>query len=211
MSDEASQLDPCDREESTADDVWSRLRQSMEKLKSVRASRTDPELIARRRAENAKRLREKAFTVSPAEAPLELLAFRKGNQRYALPVSDVIEVESLDYFCPVPGTPSFICGVMHWRGNVLSLLDLGVLFGIPTAGIADVHSCLVVEAAGHQVAIVTLEVEEIIVTAKSGIKPAPNIPLDVPADWVVGVYDDVRLVLNLAAILQDPRMTEWRN
>lgn len=211
MSDEASQLNQSIPEDATADDVWSRLRKSMEQFESIRASRTDPEVVARRREANARRLRERAFTEEPAEAPLELLAFHKGNQRYAVPVSDVIEVESLDYFCPVPGTPSFICGVIHWRGNVLSLLDLGALFGIPTSGIADVHSCLVVEAAGQQVAIVTLEVEEIIVTARDGIKPAPNIPLDVPAEWFVGVYDDVRLVLNLTAILQDSRLTEWRD
>lgn len=138
------------------------------------------------------------------------LAFNKGNQRYAVPVDDVLEVQALEHFSPVPGTPFFVSGVIHWRGDVLSLLDIGRLFGVAEAGLLDVHVCLIVEAAGRRVALAAHDVEEIYAVARSEVKSMPQVPGDSPPEWIVGVHDDDRLVLNLALIFQDARLVEWR-
>jgi len=122
----------------------------------------------------------------------------------------VIEVQSLQHLAPVPGIPPFISGVIHWRGDVLALLDLGKLFGIPESGLADIHVCLIVEAAGRRMALVALEIEEILAVPRSEVKPAPELPGNIPPEWLTGVHDDNRLILNLGLILQDARLVQWR-
>lgn len=186
------------------------MRESMERLAAAGQRRADPRALAEKLAARAKQLRGRMINAEPAAAPLLFLAFNKGKQRYGIPASDVIEVQAMDQFCPVPGTPPFIAGVTHWRGDVLSLLDLSKLFGIPESGLADIHVCLIVEAAGRRVAVVALEVEEIFAVPRSDIKPTPDLPGSIPAEWVLGVHDDNRLILRMDQILQDARLVDWR-
>ncbi len=192
------------------DDLWSQLRQSMERLAAVGNQKSDPVALAGRLAARAKRLRGRMTSEKSTEVPLVFLAFRKGAQRYGISVNDVLEVQALENFSPVPGTPSFILGVVHWRGAILSLLDLGKLFAIPESGIADVHACVIVEAAGRRIAVVAHVVEEILAVPHHEVKTAPELPGNVPPEWVVGVHDDNRLILRTDVMLQDARLVEWR-
>lgn len=212
MTNRPSDLDAIENQKSKieSDDLWSRLRQSMERLAAAGNQKSDPVALAGRLEARAKRLRGRMTSDQSAEVPLVFLAFHKGPQRFGLPVSEVLEVQALEHFSPVPGTPSFILGVVHWRGAILSLLDLGKLFGIPELGIADVHTCVIVETAGHRIAVVAHVVEEILAVPRSELKSAPDLPGNISPEWVVGVHDDNRLILRTDQILQDARLVEWR-
>jgi purine-binding chemotaxis protein CheW len=139
-----------------------------------------------------------------------ILAFNKGNQRYGIPIHDVIEVQMLEHFSPVPGTPTFISGVIQWRGDVLSLLDLSKLFEIAESGIADIHVFLVVETDDRRVAVVALEIEEILAVSSSEMTPVPELPGNIPPEWLLGVHDNNRLILRMDMILRDKRLVDWR-
>ena len=188
--------------------LWSRLRESMERLQAV-DQRTSAEALAQKLAARAKMLRGSLAATETAEAPLLFLALNKGRQRYGISVDDVLEVQALDHFTVVPRTPAFLPGVVHWRGTVLSLLDLGRLFGIPEAGLADVHVYVVVEAAGRRVGIVAHEIEDVYGVPRSHIATAPQLPANVPPEWVVGVHDNQRLILNMESLLHDPQLIDW--
>lgn len=207
---EATEIDNQQSTIEDDDDLWSRLRESMERLANLGHQKADPAALAEKLAVRAKQLRGRMTTDTPRAAPIVLLAFTKGGHRFGVPIDEVIEVQSLQHFCPVPGTPSFIAGVINWRGDVLTLLDVGKLFDIPESGLADIHVCLIVEAAGRRVAFVALEIEDIFVIPKDKLKSAPELPGNVPTEWLLGVHDDNRMILNLELILPDARLVEWR-
>ncbi|HUG68138.1 MAG TPA: chemotaxis protein CheW [Pirellulaceae bacterium] len=192
------------------DDLWSRLRESMERLATFGQRKTDPAALREKLAARAKQLRGHAATGGSTEAVLMILAFNKGNQRYGIPIHDVIEVQTLEHFSPVPGTPSFISGVIQWRGDVLSLLDLSKLFEIAESGIADIHVFLIVETDGRRVAVVALEIEEILAVPSSEMTPVPELPGNIPPEWLFGVHDNNRLILRMDMILRDKRLVDWR-
>ncbi len=191
-------------------DVWSHLRESMERLANLGRQKNDTEALAKRLDARANQLRSRMTTAHASEPSVMFLAYHKGNQRYGILASDVIEVQAFEQFSPVPGTPAFIAGVMHWRGNVLSLLDLGKLLGIPETGIADIHVCLIVEAAQRRVAVVALEIEEILTVPQSEVKPPPVLPVNIPPEWILGVHDENRIILRMEKILEDARFVDWR-
>jgi purine-binding chemotaxis protein CheW len=109
----------------------------------------------------------------------------------------------------VPRTASFIPGVIHWRGAILTLLDLERLFGVPESGLADLHVCLIVEAAEMRVALVASEVEDIVSVPAASLKPAPELTGDIPDACVVGVHDTNRLILCVGELLRHPRLTDF--
>ena len=60
----------------------------------------------------------------------KLLHFAAGDRRFALPVAAIAEIRELQSITPVPGTPEAIAGLADIRGRVVTLLDLGRIFGL---------------------------------------------------------------------------------
>ena len=59
------------------------------------------------------------------------LLVRVGDEQYALPIGDVVEVARLSELTPVPGAPSAVLGVHNLRGQVVPVVDLGAIVGMP--------------------------------------------------------------------------------
>jgi purine-binding chemotaxis protein CheW len=179
-------------------------------LKDASASAGNPIAVQQKLLRRANQLRGGAAPT--ADVPTSaLLTFNSGHERYAIHLRDVVEIQKLEQYSPVPGTPAFIVGVIHWRGSVLTLLDLGRLLGLPEAGIADYHVSIVVEVARTRIALVAREVEEIASVRLDQIRSLPELPNAIPIEWVTGVVDGNRMLLSLAAILRDDRLISWRN
>jgi len=183
----------------TADPLWQRLD---ERLAAFQQSRIDPAVLNQKLADRARILRARMAGSVSAEPNVVLLAFSKGGQRFGVPIETVLEVQALDHLSPVPRTPSFILGVIHWRGAILALFDIGAIMGVAETGIADVHVAIVIEAAGRRIAVAALEVEDILQVPASQIGSAPTMG-SVPGEWVVGICAQDRIVLRMDAIVKD--------
>ena len=55
--------------------------------------------------------------------------FRVGDESFALPVGQVLEVAELGSLAPVPGAPPSVLGVRNLRGQVLPVIDLAGVLG----------------------------------------------------------------------------------
>lgn len=58
---------------------------------------------------------------------------RAADEQYALPVADVLEVAELGDVTPVPGADPAVIGVRNRRGQVLPIVDLQAVLGLPRA------------------------------------------------------------------------------
>jgi purine-binding chemotaxis protein CheW len=183
--------------------VWDCLRQSLEQMRAAGGRKIDPQARAKKLAERARLVRQDAGAgQQPASAPLCWLAFRKGRERYGIPLEYVVEVQALEQFSPVPGCAASIRGVVHWRGAILALLDLTRLFEIAETGLSDLHAYVVVEAAGKRLALAASVVEDIVAASQDRVKAAPQLPRTIAPEWVVGVHDENRLILKMDEIIK---------
>jgi purine-binding chemotaxis protein CheW len=89
---------------------------------------------------------------------LELLEFSLGSERYAIDSSAVKEVYALKEITPVPGTPAYILGVVAVRGRIVSVVDLGRLFGSPPRDAAMFTKAIVLKSASMEFAVLADEV-----------------------------------------------------
>lgn len=190
--------------------VWDRLHARMNLLHAGRRAANDPAALASRLAERIKRLRGRTTADARTEVWLSFLAFNNGRQRYGIPLSDIVEIQALEQFSLVPRTPPFIAGVVHWRGTVLALLDLGKVLEDTQSGLPDYHVSIIVDVAGTQVAIIAREVEEILSVPRDQIKPAPQSAGTTPTEWVLGVHDGNRLLLKIDQILEHSKLVNWK-
>lgn len=88
-----------------------------------------------------------------AELPSELLIFELGNQRYALPASDVRELLRAVTLTPLPRAPAVVEGVINVRGVLVPVLDIRARFRVPPKPLQPTDHLIVAHAGGRLVAL----------------------------------------------------------
>jgi len=68
---------------------------------------------------------------------LQIISFRLGGQRFALEVSEAVEVLKPRPLTDVPLTPEFVRGILSVRGEMVPVIDLGMRLGIGESGNGD--------------------------------------------------------------------------
>ncbi len=139
------------------------------------------------------------------------LAVRLGaRERYGIPYRWLDEIVRPRGLTPVPGTPTFVAGVMARRGQLLAVLDLARLLGVAGSedtGEDDEETRLVmVSAGGYRVG---LRVAEVLgndhYRAESLGANLAGVSSD-EAIWIAGIHAGHLAMLNLDALLGDPRI-----
>jgi purine-binding chemotaxis protein CheW len=128
-----------------------------------------------------------------------------GDERYAVEVQDVQEIEPLGKVTPIPGTPAFWTGVVNLRGSMFAVLDVERYLGLPASQDAENPKVAVVSRAGLSVGLLVDDVSEIRKVRSSEIGP-PVAEGSSKAEAVRGVTPDMVSVLDLEALLSDPSL-----
>lgn len=68
---------------------------------------------------------------------VQLLAFWLGEEQYAFEITAVRSIHALTALTPVPRTPAYIKGLFNARGQIIPVVDLGLLLEAAAAGEAE--------------------------------------------------------------------------
>jgi purine-binding chemotaxis protein CheW len=110
----------------------------------------------KRRAILHRRALVHAALPAPAEAAgarIEVVEFMLGAQRYAALAADVKEVLPLTRLTPLPGVPSFVAGIVHLHGRIVTVIDLKHFFDLPRSDLTDLNRLVVLQHGGVEVAL----------------------------------------------------------
>jgi purine-binding chemotaxis protein CheW len=121
--------------------------------------------------------------VSPgADAgPLRLVCFELRAQELALPIADVRETLPVPPITRVFLVPACLAGVFSLRGDIVPVIDLGLLLGLPATAAGDDSKIVVVDHAAGVVGIVVDRLRDLR-TVEGPLDPAPvNLTSDVAA------------------------------
>jgi purine-binding chemotaxis protein CheW len=142
--------------------------------------------------------------------PVSAVICAVGEQLYAIPVNNILEVAALVRLTSLPDAPEEILGVVNRQGQVIPVLDLRLCLG-KKAGQIDLSTLfIVVQGAGYTAGLIVDDVREVTslpaqamqLSARSGpyiqgmtvIEQAPVLVLDTaallrtfaPSDLAVG-------------------------
>jgi purine-binding chemotaxis protein CheW len=80
-----------------------------------------------------------------SRGPLRLVCFELRGQELALPIADVRETLPIQPITRVVLTPPCLAGVFSLRGDIVPVIDLSVLLGMPRIDIGDESRIVVVD------------------------------------------------------------------
>jgi purine-binding chemotaxis protein CheW len=118
-----------------------------------------------------------AAAVAPGRKPKavlmsEMCSVRLGQTLFGVPISHILEIVGSAHPQPVPLAPSFVGGLVHYRGDVLTTVSLRQLIGLPPRdGKQDI---LVLESAGGCFGLLVDTVCEVLTVSSADYEPNPS-------------------------------------
>jgi purine-binding chemotaxis protein CheW len=111
---------------------------------------------------------------------------------------------------PVPGAPDYVLGIINLRGNVVTVIDTRLRFGLPEQEADDATRIVIIEADNQVVGILVDSVAEVVDMRMSEIDTAPNVGNDESSRYIQGVSsqsEELLILVDVNKLLSDE---EWQ-
>lgn len=150
----------------------------------------------------------------PDNSATKHVLFVLDDTTYAVPMQNVLELQRLPRVTPLPSVPDWLRGVTNLRGEVLSVVDLRSLVGLPAAE-ADGSQRLIVVRSMLEDVVTSWIVDRVIGVrrlATDDMQPSSTLTTGAAMRFVRGVVDcEDRLVavLDVNRVLSSPEMRQF--
>jgi purine-binding chemotaxis protein CheW len=141
-----------------------------------------------------------------ANAFIDVLAFRLGAETYAVEPQHVARVHALEQLTPLPGLPAFVLGIARVRGEIISALDLRILFELPERGLGQLNRLIVLQSAHMRFGVLADAIEGVRRLPQGGQLASLPTLKGVRARYLLGVSEERIVVLDAARLLADDRL-----
>ena len=141
----------------------------------------------------------------------QCVTFRLNEEIYGINVMLVQEVLRVTEIAPVPGAPNYVIGIINLRGNVVTVIDTRMRFGLPPKEMDDSTRIVIIEAENQTVGIVVDSVSEVVDVYANEIETAPNVGNDETARYIEGVVsrsEELLILVDLNKLLTDDEWSE---
>jgi purine-binding chemotaxis protein CheW len=104
---------------------------------------------------------------------VEMCSVRLGDALFGIPITHILEIIGSARPQPVPLAPSFVGGLVHYRGDVLTTVSLRQLLSMPPR--EGAQSILVLESSGGCFGLLVDSVGEVLTVSSADHEPNPSI------------------------------------
>ncbi|MDH5471823.1 MAG: chemotaxis protein CheW [Gammaproteobacteria bacterium] len=139
----------------------------------------------------------------------QCVTFQLDAETYGINVMLVQEVLRVTDIAPVPGAPSYVVGIINLRGNVVTVIDTRMRFGLSPKEMDDSTRIVIIESDKQTVGIIVDSVSEVVDIYSNEIETAPNVGNDETARYIEGVVsrgDELLILIDLNKLLTED---EW--
>lgn len=156
--------------------------------------------------ERARLLAIKHTDIVSEEDDLHVVTFLLGTETYAVETKFVREVITLKDLTQIPGTPSFVMGVINFRGVIISVINLKVLFGLKEKGLTELNKVMIVKGEDMEFGIMADGITGKMQLPYNSLGKAP-LTLNGPgADFVSGITQHGLILLDASRMLRSKQL-----
>ncbi len=119
--------------------------------------------------------------------------------RYAIPITNMLEVSRLRSLTMLPGVPGWLLGVTSLRGDIISVIDCRALFQLPPVVQPEQNRLCVVRTQNNDLTtgLIVDRVEGLVYLATDQIRETAVTAGEVVAPWLQGVCQHDARLLNV--------------
>ena len=125
------------------------------------------------------------------------VTFLLGNEKYGINVMKVQEVLRVSEIAPVPGSPSYVLGIINLRGNVVTVIDTRQRFGLPPIEASEDARIVIVDVQGQVIGMLVDRVAEVVDLKQTDIASAPDVGNEEKSKFIQGITQHSKELLIL--------------
>jgi purine-binding chemotaxis protein CheW len=137
---------------------------------------------------------------------LEIIEFRLASETYGAESKYIREIYPLKDFTPIPGTPSFVLGLVNVRGRILSVIDLKKFFNFQGKGLGELNKIIIVQNELMEFGILADAIIGARRVRPEDIQESPPTVSGIGAQYLRGITKERLAVLEMGKILNDEKM-----
>ncbi|NLV87759.1 MAG: purine-binding chemotaxis protein CheW [Tissierellia bacterium] len=142
----------------------------------------------------------------------QYVVFKLGKSEFGIDIMNVKEIGPYEEAVSLPDTPSFIEGVINYRGKVIPVINLKKRLNLGEKNITKDTRIIVITLNEKEVGFIVDEASQTIRVSDEQIDPAPSFISGVDKRYISGVgkLDDKRLLIliDLEKVLTDDEIDE---
>jgi purine-binding chemotaxis protein CheW len=141
-------------------------------------------------------------TVKSSE--MDCVTFRIGDLLIGLEIYDVEEINRQVHMTNVPHAPACVCGVENLRGNVVTIVDLRTILGLPAATLTRRSRNVIVHAGQERVGLLVDSVADVVRAARRDIEAPPANINGIDGRFFKGICklkSELLVILDVEAVL----------
>ena len=131
------------------------------------------------------------------------VVFKVAGAEYAIPASEVLQMESFSGATPVPGAPSHVAGLVQVRGRVVPVVDARARFGLPPVERTLDTRVVVGQLGPRVVGLLVDSAREVLKLAPDQLQPPPQLVAEQAQGFVKAV---ARVGQRLVMLIDFPRV-----
>jgi len=145
---------------------------------------------------------------------VQWVTFKLGEETYGINVMQVQEILRYTEVAPVPGSPLYVLGIINLRGNVVTVINTRLRFGLPSSEMTDTTRIVIIESDKQVIGILVDSASEVVYLKSSEIDIAPNVGNDESSKFIQGVSNrsgELLILVDLNKLLSDDEWDELKH
>jgi purine-binding chemotaxis protein CheW len=127
-------------------------------------------------------------TTGTSKKIVELATFYVGDALCGMDILKVQEINKLMQMTKVPQAPDYVVGILNLRGQIVTIIDLGLKLGLGATDLSQDPRNIIVNSAGAHVGLLVRKISDVVSADMERRELAPANMRGIQGDYFTGVY-----------------------
>lgn len=143
------------------------------------------------------------MTNNTAITERQLVVFNLGDETYGVDIATVREIIRMQEITAMPGTETYVKGIINLRGMVIPVVDLRQRFRLNEAEYGKETRIVVLDSGGQEIGVIVDSVAEVLRISSDAIEHPSSIITTGDSEYLLGI---VKLTDRLVILLNTERV-----
>ncbi len=122
----------------------------------------------------------------------KMVTFSLAGKDYSIDIMKVKEISNANKFTFVPNSLPFVKGVYNLRGDIISIIDLRLMFNLPAPENTDkgLENLIILRLDDYQLGVIVDSIDKVVGISSSSIQPPHPIFGDINIRFIQGVVEN---------------------
>ncbi len=131
---------------------------------------------------------------------VDLATFTIGGAAYGIDILKIQEINKLLDLTPVPGAPPYVQGILNLRGQIVTVIDLGLKLGLSNTHPEDQGRNIIIRSRGEYIGLLVEQISDVVEVPLDEMESPPANMNGIHGEFFHGVIKTIDRLIGILDI-----------